>query len=312
MSDIAGTAPVANTTPNAAPAAGSEPTNSTNNGWPTTKLVDNAGQLSPSDDAQPGLETSPNPDDPWMPDETLAEKKTRLKVDGKDIDVAVKDLHKYAQLGIAANARMQEAARIRQEASDSHTMLAESMRDPNVFFARMIEADEGAAIQWIDRLAQVAADRLQMSPEQRELDRYKRTEQGRREQQEQQQHKQAVESMQRAWGKAVELAGLQGGPIDTAIASEMRERVQIARREGRNETPRSLAAFAKQRRGEMEQAFQRTLSAEQRQAMIRPEDLQQQARERATKPLMQSTPARADNGQFQGSKPKAQFYDPYA
>jgi hypothetical protein len=308
MSDTAVAAPIS--TPNVpATATGSEPAE-TNLGWPKTKIIGTDNQLVP----EGGTDVKPegNPDDPWMPDEATATKKTILKVDGKEHSVSVGELHKFAQLGIAANSRMQEAARVRREAEDSHTMLAETMRDPRQFFTRMIEGDEGKAIQWIDQLAQIAADRLQMSPEQRELDRYKRTEEYRRQEAAQRQHQELQAKVGQLWNKAVTMAELPDTPIGHAIAAEMRERVQNARRTGHPETPTTLANFAKQRRQEIEASFQRSLTPAQRQQLVTPEDLQAQARAQATKPLMASTATRdASTGQF-ASKPAHQFYDPYA
>lgn len=313
MSDIAVanvSAPVAapanpGGTPNTAPAESSA-------GWPTERLFgdDTSQQVA---DVQTGEAEAPNPDEPWQPDEALASRKTKLKVDGREFAVSVGDLPKLAQKGIAAEQRMSEAARIRREAEDSHTMLAESMRNPETFLQRLVEADEQKAIAWIDKLAGLAAQRLQMTPEQRELDRYQRTEQYRQQQAEEAQRAQATQSMQRAWGKTLELAQLPPGPVGEAIAAEMRERVMIARREGRNETPSSLAAFAKARRQQMEETFTRTLTPEQRQQMVRPEDLQKRARESASKPMIQATPARVPGGNPSGGqfKPGPRIYDPF-
>jgi hypothetical protein len=310
MSDIAAvTAPIS--TPNVPPVAtGSEPVTDTNHGWPKTKIIGTDNQVIP----EAGLEAKPdvNPDDPWMPDEALAGKKTKLKVDGKEIDCTVGELHKFAQLGIAANNRMQEASRIKREAEDSHTMLAETMRDPRQFFTRMIESDEGKAIQWIDQLAQIAADRLQMSPEQRELDRYKRTEEYRRQEAAQRQQQETAAKVGALWNKAIQMSGLEDTPVGHAVAAEMRERVQAARRTGRAETPSTLAAFAKQRVQEITGTIHRTLTPAQRQQLVTPEDLQAQAKARATQPMMASTPAREPNtGRFQSAN-QPQFYDPYA
>ena len=312
MSDVAVAAPAAApaATPNAAP-AGELAVDA--GGWPSQKIFTDEGTLrNDATDAQPGAETAPNPDEPWQPDEALAARKARLKVDGKEIDIPVGELTKYAQLGIHATKKLQDVAVRERAVEDSHTMLAESMRNPEMFLQNMIDAaDDETAIAWIDRLAGLAAQRLQMTPEQRELQRYKRTEEYRQQQQIEQQRAQQSQQMTQLWNKTIQLAGLQPGPVGEAVAAELRERVLQARREGRNETPMSLATFAKRRVQEMNDAILSTLSDEKRRALVRPEDMQQRARESVSKPLVpvtQTPPRDPSSGKF---RPKMQTYDPF-
>lgn len=289
-----------------------------NGGWPG---LTGLGLPKPND-VNPGAEGA-NPeavkDDYWQPDEATAARKTKLKVDGKEIEMTVGDLHKNAQLGLASTQRMQEAARTKQEAAqakreadDQTTMMASLIHSPADFFAEMVEADEESALQWVEALAKVAIARRDMTPDQRRLSTYERQEQQRAQEQQEARVQQAEQAMGKAWSKALQLAELQDDPMGHAVAAEMRERVEYARQNGRNETPQTLAAFAKQRMTQMREAWQRSLTADQRKALVTPGDVQQRAQESMRQPMVPTTaPApRGSNGQFQKAS-RTQTYDPF-
>jgi hypothetical protein len=256
---------------------------------------------------------APPPDEFWAPGEDMAAKKVKLVYKGKEKVIPGNEVIKYAQLGLLATEATQDLAR----KNDQLTMIEQSFQNPDLFFDRAMEGDDGGdgVMRWIDHLAKRALEHMNKSPDQRRLSQYERAERQRAEQQQRQQTETQTRMVNDNWAKTIQMSGLKEDAIGHAIAAEMRE-IQGERMSGRKPlyTPEQMAGYAKKRMDEMRGALTVNLSPEQRQGIVRPEDVAARAREQVRQPVIPSasaTPPRASNGQFQEGN-KARVYDPFA